>query len=383
MAVINIAQRRKLTLLNLSLAFLLIPLLLLSGPSLSLADQPQVSQAVSASLAGTTLRVATRELPPFVARRGKDLTGFSIEVWQSLADALGVESEFEVYPNVTELLEAVRLDKADVGISAITINAEREQQLDFSQPMFSGGLQIMVRDPRLGGARTNPLKEILIAPWARFLAMGLLMGILVAHIVWLVERTHKESIISKNYFPGIFEAAWWATLGLFGQAEQMPRGPLSRGIALFWTITSVLFISYFTASFTTALTVERIEGSVQNLSDLAGRPVATTNGSTAAEFLRLQKVELLEFQTLDGVVGALLDGEADAVVFDSGVLNYYAAHDGQNKVQVVGKILKPEDYGIVVQLGDPLGKQIDIALLRLKESGLYQKLYDKYFTLLD
>jgi polar amino acid transport system substrate-binding protein len=383
MAVINIAQRRKLTLLNLSLAFLLIPLLLLSGPSLSLADQPQVSQAVPASLAGTTLRVATRELPPFVARRGKDLTGFSIEVWQSLADALGVESEFEVYPNVTELLEAVRLDKADVGISAITINAEREQQLDFSQPMFSGGLQIMVRDPRLGGARTNPLKEILIAPWARFLAMGLLMGILVAHIVWLVERTHKESIISKNYFPGIFEAAWWATLGLFGQAEQMPRGPLSRGIALFWTITSVLFISYFTASFTTALTVERIEGSVQSISDLASRPVATTTGSTAAEFLRLQKVELLEFQTLDGVVGALLDGEADAVVFDSGVLNYYAAHDGQNKVQVVGKILKPEDYGIVVQLGDPLGKQIDIALLRLKESGLYQKLYDKYFTLLD
>jgi polar amino acid transport system substrate-binding protein len=383
MAVINIAQKRKLTLLNLSLAFLLIPLLLLSGPSLSLADQPQVSQAVPTSLAGTTLRVATRELPPFVARRGKDLTGFSIEVWQSLADALGVESEFEVYPNVTELLEAVRLDKADVGISAITINAEREQQLDFSQPMFSGGLQIMVRDPRLGGAKINPLKEILIAPWARFLAMGLLMGILVAHIVWLVERTHKESIISKNYFPGIFEAAWWATLGLFGQAEQMPRGPFSRGIALFWTITSVLFISYFTASFTTALTVERIEGSVQSISDLASRPVATTTGSTAAEFLRLQKVELLEFQTLDGVMGALLDGEADAVVFDSGVLNYYAAHDGRNKVQVVGRILKPEDYGIVVQRGDPLGKQIDIALLRLKESGLYQKLYDKYFTLVD
>jgi polar amino acid transport system substrate-binding protein len=300
-----------------------------------------------------------------------------------LAEDLGLESDFEVYPNVTALLEAVRLDKADVGISAITINAEREQQLDFSQPMFSGGLQIMVLDPRLGGARPNPLKELLVAPWARFLAMGLLIGIVVAHIVWLVERTHKESIISRNYFPGIFEAAWWATLGLFGQAEQMPRAPFSRGIALFWTIASVLFISYFTASFTSALTVERMEGSVQSLSDLAGRSVATTTGSTAAEFLRLQKVELLEFQTLDGVIGALLDREADAVVFDSGVLQYYAAHDGRNKVQLVGNILKPENYGIAVQRGNPLGKQIDLALLRFKESGAYQELYDSYFTLVD
>lgn len=64
-------------------------------------------------------------------------------------------------------------------------------------------------------------------------------------------------------------------------------------------------------------------------------------------------------------------------------MNYYAAHDGRNKVQVVGNILKPEDYGIVVQRGNPLGKQIDLALLRFKESGAYQELYNSYFTLVD
>jgi len=156
-----------------------------------------------------------------------------------------------------------------------------------------------------------------------------------------------------------------------------------NSLALFWTIVSVVFIAYFTAEFTTALTVQKLQGGIQNLSDLAGRPVATTTGSTASEFLRQQNVKLLEFQTISGVVGALLSGEADAVVFDSGVLSYYAAHDGRNKVQVVGNILKPEDYGIVVKIGNPLGKQIDVALLKLKENGTYQALYDQFFTSTD
>jgi polar amino acid transport system substrate-binding protein len=70
-------------------------------------------------------------------------------------------------------------------------------------------------------------------------------------------------------------------------------------------------------------------------------------------------------------------------VFDSGVLSYYAAHSGRNQVQVVGDIFKPEDYGIVVPIGSPLGKQIDVALLKLKENGTYQALYDQFFTSAD
>jgi len=379
---VSMAQVPKQCLLRLGLA-LLIPLLLLGWPHPSPASQPQVSQSVAAPPRGTTLRVATRELPPFVMREGNDLSGFSIDLWRSLAAELGVESDFEVYPNVTKLLEAVRVGKEDLGIAAISINAEREQQFDFSQPIFSGGLQIMVRDPRLEGAKTNSFKQLLTGPGLRLLGLGVLMVAIVTHIVWLVERGHKEAMIAKNYFPGIFEAAWWSALGLFGQAEQMPRGTLSRAIALFWTIVSVVFIAYFTAEFTTALTVQKLQGGIQNLSDLAGRPVATTTGSTASEFLRQQNVKLLEFQTISGVVGALLSGEADAVVFDSGVLSYYAAHDGRNKVQVVGNILKPEDYGIVVKIGNPLGKQIDVALLKLKENGTYQALYDQFFTSTD
>ena len=52
---------------------------------------------------------------------------------------------------------------------------------------------------------------------------------------------------------------------------------------------------------------------------------------------------------------------ADAVVFDSPVLLYYAANDGKGKVQVVGSIFRKENYGIVVPANSPLRKRIDAA----------------------
>lgn len=376
---VRMAQVPKPSLLQLGLA-LLIALLLLGWPHPLPASLAQTSTAVADPSTEAPLRVATRVLPPFVMQQGKDLSGFSIDLWRSLADEMGVKSTFEVYPNVTKLLEAVGANKADLGIAAISINAEREQKFDFSQPIFSGGLQIMVLDPRLGGATANPLKSIFTSTLPKLLGWALLMVAIVTHIVWLVERQHAEAMISKHYFPGIFEAAWWAALGLLGQAEQMPKGPLARAIALFWMVASVGFIAYFTAVFTTVLTVQQLQGDIQGISDLAGRTVATTTGSTASEFLRQNRINVVEFQTIDSVYGALLNRQAEAVVFDSGVLSYYATHDGRNQVQIVGDIFKPEDYGIVVPIGSPLGKQIDVALLKLKENGTYQALYDQFFT---
>jgi len=359
---------------------LLLGLLLIGLPTQAQASQPQTPSSAAELPVGTTLTVATRVIPPFVMQQGTELAGFSIDLWRSLAAEMGVKSNFEIYPNVSKLLEAVGANKADLGIAAISINAEREEKFDFSQPIFSGGLQIMVRDPRLGGTSINPLKNILTSTLPQLLGWALLMVVIVAHIVWLFERHHGEAMISKRYFPGIFEAAWWAAATLATQADQMPKGLLARILALFWMFTSVVFIAYFTAAFTTALTVQQLQGDIQGISDLPGRTVATTTGSTASEFLRQRRIKVLESPSIDGLYEILLTRQADAIVFDSGVLSYYATHDGKDKVQVVGDIFEPESYGIVMASGSPLRKEVNIALLKLQENGTYQTLYDRFFT---
>jgi polar amino acid transport system substrate-binding protein len=66
-----------------------------------------------------TLRVATFALPPHVFSENGRLTGFSIDLWNAVAERLGVRSQIEVVPDVDVLLGSVRDGRADLGVSGI------------------------------------------------------------------------------------------------------------------------------------------------------------------------------------------------------------------------------------------------------------------------
>jgi len=76
---------------------------------------------------------------------------------------------------------------------------------------------------------------------------------------------------------------------------------------------------------------------------------------------------------------ALPQGQVDAVVYDAPVLLYYASHEGNGKVRPAGSIFRKEDYGIVFPTDTHYRKRVNMALLKLKESGVYDRLYQKWF----
>ncbi len=345
-------------------------LFLLLLPCLADAQQP-----------APPLRVATRIVAPFVSEEGGKLTGFSMDLWQSIADELKLKSEMFVAPTVKDLLATVESGKADLAIAAISITAERSRTLDFSQPMFDSGLQIMVRaQPGHGAFLPNMLAFLFSYSVLPLIGIVLLAVLVPAHLVWWSERRHPRGMIeSKSYFPGIFEACWWALSTLATQADQMPKSSLGRVIAVFWMFVSVVFVAYFTANVTASLTVQQLQGDINGPEDLPGKQVATTTGSTSALYLHQQQSQVLEFPKIEQAYEALLSGEADAVVFDSPVLLYYAAHKGKGRVNVVGPVFRKESYGVVFPFNSPYRKPVDNALLTLKENGVYQRLYDKWF----
>jgi ABC-type amino acid transport substrate-binding protein len=97
-------------------------------------------------LTGKTLTVATRIIPPFVTEENGELGGFSIELWQKIAQELGIKSEFKKADDIGGLLNLVKSKTADIGIAAISVTSQREKDFDFSQPIFESGLQILVRN---------------------------------------------------------------------------------------------------------------------------------------------------------------------------------------------------------------------------------------------
>jgi polar amino acid transport system substrate-binding protein len=274
----------------------------------------------------------------------------------------------------------MRDGRGDMAIAAISVTSQREQEFDFSQPIFESGVQIMVGQDGGGGLGLAQIWKILTTGAMPFLlALFAALIIIPAHIAWLAERRHEERIFSTSYFPGILEAIWWATGAAGGQQSDYPRSGIGRLLSAIAILVSVVFLAFFTAELTSAITVETLKGGISGPGDLAGHRVGTVTGSTAAEYLGTQHVEATEFIKVDDMLVALDNGHLDAVVFDAPVLLFYAAGRGKGKARVVGPILRREDYGILFPSGSPLRKAVNEALLQLRESGAYAVIYDRWF----
>ena len=328
------------------------------------------------------LRIATKPIEPFVIEVDGELDGFSVELWDALAEQLGVAYEWVLVDSVEEQLAAVENGEADAAIAAITINREREAVVDFSYPYFESGLQILTTY-----APDSPLRS-LISVVSVFLSpiivqlMGLLIlfVLIAAHAVWLVERRHNPDF-DKGYLRGIWDGLWWAavTASTVGYGDKTTKGTIGRILSLVWIFIGLLLITQLTAGVTATLALQHADGRIRDLPDLHDRRVATVEGTTSAEFLRGLRLRPITVDDIDGAIALLEQERVDAVVFDAPVLQYYAATEGEGMMTTVGESFRKEFYGIALPDGSPHRELVDQALLAMMESGEYDTIYASWF----
>ena len=330
-----------------------------------------------------TVNVAVRVLPPFVVQQDGHLGGFSVDLWNAIAAKRHWTTHFDVVPDVDAQLAAVAGKKDDVAVGAVSITADRDLRYDFSQPILSGGLQILTRTQKAGPEATafDSLMHLLFSPSVLvWLGIAVVLTIVPAHVVWFLERRHPEGMIGeKAYFPGIFQAFFWGMGTLATQADSMPRHWGSRIVAVLWMFTSVVFVAFYTATLTASLTVQQFRSAINGPDDLPGKAVATVAGTTSADYLRDSGVKAAAYPDVEAAVKALNDKKADAVVYDAPVLQYIANADGTGNIGVVGPVFHAGDYGYAFSNGSDLRKDVDATLLSLRESGDYDTLSAKYF----
>jgi len=358
------------------------PLLSWAWLALLFVAVPLRAQTPRASPA--SIRVATREIAPFVVRQNGQLSGFSVELWEAISKQIGVQTQWDVKPDVRALLNEVQNGRAQVGISAISITSKRESVVDFSQPMFESGLQILTSGQSAQPSQPSLLRglgQLITSPlMLQFGGAIALLIIVPSNLLWLLERHHSEGIVrSKRYFPGIFEAAWWTVTCLATQAEEMPRAVLARLMAVGWMFFAILFTAYVTGTLTASLTVQSLRGDIQGPADLPGKNVATVANSTSQDYLQDAKAHVSAFASPAQAFAALDAKKVDAVVYDAPILAYYANNAGKGRVQVVGPVFRPEAYGIALRNNSPLRKKVNLALLKLREDGTYDELHARYF----
>jgi polar amino acid transport system substrate-binding protein len=348
---------------------------------LGLADSG-VGHAIEPSqqAAAMDIRVAIKPLEPFVTKTASgSYTGFSIELWDEIAKRNGWKTTYVWTDTVSSLLDTVKRGDAEAGIAGISMTKEREEEIDFSYPMYDAGLQVMVGKSQRSTWRDS-VSRIFSPILFKILGVILLLLVLVGHVIWLFNR-HKNEY-PTGYLHGVAEGMWIAGETLMTQSTPMnPRRHWSRLITFLWIFSSVIFVANITASISSRLTVEQIEGQIRGIDDLANKRIATVTGTTAQGELKFRGFEsnVQAVQTVDEAYVLLDTGKVDAIVYDAPVLQYRAAHAGKGIEKVVGKVFRNEQYAIALPTASKLKEPVDSALLGMRGDGTYETLRTKYF----
>ena len=146
-------------------------------------------------------------------------------------------------------------------------------------------------------------------------------------------------------------------------------------------------------SFANTLYVEEVRiavkanSGINSISQLAGKKVATTTGTTSVQLLR--KHEKATGVNFDEVFGKdhsdsfllLESGRADAFVMDGSILAGNIANSRNPKdFKIVGEVLSVEPIAIMIRKDDPQFKaDVNAAIAKIVANGSMPKLWDKWF----
>ena len=127
---------------------------------------------------------------------------------------------------------------------------------------------------------------------------------------------------------------------------------------------------------------------IKGLSELNGKPVATTTGTTSVQLMRAhEKGKGIDFKEVYGKDHAdsflmLETDRAVAFVMDDNLLaGLMVSSKNPNDYAIVGEVLNIEPIAIMLRREDPAFKKVvDDAVVGLMKSGEIDKLYAKWFT---
>uniref|UniRef100_A0A8C9YMH5 Glutamate receptor n=1 Tax=Sander lucioperca TaxID=283035 RepID=A0A8C9YMH5_SANLU len=396
---------------------------------LVLVQNENVLSNDSTSMENRTVVVTTIMEGPYVMLKknwelyeGNDqFEGYCVDLASEIAKHIGIKYKISIVPDgkygardpetkiwngmVGELVYG----KAEIAVAPLTITLVREEVIDFSKPFMSLGISIMIKKPQ----KSKPGVFSFLDPLAYEIWMCIVFAYIgVSVVLFLVSRFspyewHAEEPEEgttelgptdqpPNEF-GIFNSLWFS-LGAFMQqgCDISPRSLSGRIVGGVWWFFTLIIISSYTANLAAFLTVERMVSPIESAEDLAKQTeiaYGTLDSGSTKEFFRRSKIAVYEKMwsymksaeptvftktTAEGVARVRKSKGKYAFLLES-TMNEYTEQRKPCDTMKVGGNLDSKGYGIATPKGSQLRNAVNLAVLKLNEQGLLDKLKNKWW----
>lgn len=333
----------------------------------------------STTAAAVPIKIAVFVSPPFVMKSGDRYTGFTMDLWQRIADDLDLRYQTQEAGTVSQLLAWTRTGQVDVAVTSLTITADRFATVDFSQPYFDSGLRIMVNEDR-HASMSNLMTGLRQSGHLRIYAWlgGLIIVATVA--LTLIDRKFDPEF-PRHWHEGLAEAFHHVMSVATSGSTAHPNllGVAGRVLGAIWLACGVAVVAYVTSSITSVMTVSSMNHQINGPGDLGNKVMGALTGSTGESYCRTAQLQVRSFDTMEAAVDALLKNQISAIIRDSPVLEWYDRTHPKEPVAVVGPLFMPEKYGFALPKGSDLTRRVSEEILRLKDKGVLDDLYSRYF----
>jgi polar amino acid transport system substrate-binding protein len=336
------------------------------------------SQAESAT--PRMLQVGVIVAPPaYIKTDDNRWVGFSVELWQAVAQQIVLQYEFREFSTLEHMLDALEKREIDV-IPSLPAREIFESTMDFSQSYLKSGLSIAVPAEGAEHKWIRVIEGIFSKQNLKAIGLLMVMFLTAGIIVWSFERRRNSEMFGDGPSQGIGNGIWWAavTMTTVGYGDKAPKTIGGRVVGLIWMVFSVVFIASFTANITTSLTISELKGRVHGFNDLYTARVGSISGSEGFDFLARKGIAVIPFESIQEGLLAVGSKRIDAFVMDELILKHIVKMEFPGRVQVLAEIFDEYFVGIALQQKSSLRKPINKALLKFMETENWTELQNRY-----
>ncbi len=350
--------------------YLLFSLWMLSGNSLLAQPTPADSTVVE------NWQVGLYEFPPYMMKNKEGKwEGVSVELWQDLADSIGITYQFQEVsqqeiPNQlgTGRLNATVLLPVQAGLPNVTFS-------HIYHTTFLG----------VANAQTQSLTSIAKGLFTkRFLRIVITLSILlliVGTLIWLIERNSNDESFGgeRSVAQGIGSGFWWAgvTMTTIGYGDKAPVTFWGRAVALLWMLVAMAVTASLTAALVSAVgggTAEAIE--VPN--GLRKKEVGTVADSPFGKYLDEENIKYENFASAEEGLKALSEQKLKIFAHNTATLRYWVNENSNITVQVKNTETLPQRYAIAYSTNNSTVAKLDSTLIKIINQPDWQQRINRF-----
>eukprot|EP00281_Chroomonas_sp_CCMP1168_P021249 CAMPEP_0206224110 /NCGR_PEP_ID=MMETSP0047_2-20121206/6856_1 /ASSEMBLY_ACC=CAM_ASM_000192 /TAXON_ID=195065 /ORGANISM="Chroomonas mesostigmatica_cf, Strain CCMP1168" /LENGTH=396 /DNA_ID=CAMNT_0053647055 /DNA_START=94 /DNA_END=1284 /DNA_ORIENTATION=- len=311
-------------------------------------------------LSVATCSIEQKDFPPYViAKSGGEVLGFEIDLWKGVYDKMadtaassgnaalqalvGNERPALLSLSRPEIIQALMDGTVDIAFCALYV---QDVPVDFAPGHLLTGLQAVVKSDSSKIDFWDILSRIFV-PFQNVFAQSALLlilyfAIVVAHIIWFLERETNPAQFNPAYGPGIIDALWYAmvTALTIGYGDKVASSVLSKLVAIVWMVIGAYFVGIFGAALTSGFIVSQLDSSIAiqitSFADMAQFSVGVLSVNTESivrETVRSADITL--YASDAELLTAVVDGGIQIAISDQRAAKYAAVVDDRFKQKVV------------------------------------------------